>query len=30
MAIWYILWQFGVFFRVLDFWTKKNLATLLL
>jgi hypothetical protein len=29
MAVWYILWQFGLFIRVLEFWTKKNLATLL-
>jgi hypothetical protein len=28
MALWYILWQFGIFFRILVFWTKKNLATL--
>jgi hypothetical protein len=28
MAIWYILWQFGIFFPVLVFWTKTNLATL--
>jgi hypothetical protein len=28
-AIWNILWQFGIFFPVLVFWTKKNLATLL-
>jgi hypothetical protein len=28
MAIWYILWSFGIFFPLLVFWTKKNLATL--
>jgi hypothetical protein len=28
MAIWYILWSFGIFFTVLVFYTKKNLATL--
>jgi hypothetical protein len=28
MAIWYILWSFGIFFPVLVFCTKKNLATL--
>jgi hypothetical protein len=29
MAIRYILWQFGIYFPALVFWTKKNLATLL-
>jgi hypothetical protein len=29
MAIWYILWSFGVYFSVLVCCTKKNLATLL-
>jgi hypothetical protein len=29
MAIGYILWSFGIFFPVLVFCTKKNLATLL-
>jgi hypothetical protein len=29
MDIWYILWSFGLFFPVLVFCTKKNLATLL-
>jgi hypothetical protein len=29
MAIWYILWLFGIFFPVLVCWTNKNLATLL-
>jgi hypothetical protein len=24
-----MLWPFGIFFTVLVFWTKKNLATLL-
>jgi hypothetical protein len=28
MAIWYILWSFGIFLFVLVFRTKKNLATL--
>jgi hypothetical protein len=28
-AIGNILWPFGIFFPVLVFWTKKNLATLL-
>jgi hypothetical protein len=28
VAIWYILWSFGVFFPVLVYCTKKNLATL--
>jgi hypothetical protein len=28
MAIWYILWWFGIFFPVLVCYTKKNLATL--
>jgi hypothetical protein len=28
MAIWYILWSFGIFFPVLVCCTKKNLATL--
>jgi hypothetical protein len=27
-AIGNILWPFGIFFPVLVFWTKKNLATL--
>jgi hypothetical protein len=27
MAIWYILWSFGIFFPILVFCTKKNLAT---
>jgi hypothetical protein len=27
-AIWYIFWSFGLFFPVLVFCTKKNLATL--
>jgi hypothetical protein len=26
-AIWYILWLFGIFFHVLVFCPKKNLAT---
>jgi hypothetical protein len=30
MAIWYILWSFGIFLTVLVFCTKKNLATLTL
>jgi hypothetical protein len=29
MAIWYILWSFDIFFTVLVFCTKKNLATLM-
>jgi hypothetical protein len=29
MAIWYILWSFGIFLPVLVFCTKKNLAALL-
>jgi hypothetical protein len=29
MAIWYILWSFGIFFSVLVFCAKKNLANLL-
>jgi hypothetical protein len=29
VAIWYMLWLFGIFFRVLVCCTKKNLATLL-
>jgi hypothetical protein len=29
MAIWYILWPFGIFFTVLVFCAKKNLATLI-
>jgi hypothetical protein len=29
-AIWYILWSFSIFFHVLVFCTKKNLATLIL
>jgi hypothetical protein len=29
MAIWYILWQFGIFSHVLVFWTKKKLATMI-
>jgi hypothetical protein len=28
MAIWYILWSFGIFFPVLVFCTEKNPATL--
>jgi hypothetical protein len=28
MAIWYILWSFGILLPVLVFCTKKNLATL--
>jgi hypothetical protein len=28
MAIWYILWSFGIFRPVLVFCTKNNLATL--
>jgi hypothetical protein len=28
MDIWYSLWKFGIFFPVLVFCTKKNLATL--
>jgi hypothetical protein len=28
-VIWYILWSFSIFFPVLDYCTKKNLATLL-
>jgi hypothetical protein len=28
VAIWYILWLFGIFFLVLVYCTKKNLATL--
>jgi hypothetical protein len=28
IAIWYILWSFGIFFPVLVCCTKKNLATL--
>jgi hypothetical protein len=28
-AIGNILWPFGIFFHVLVFWTKENLATLL-
>jgi hypothetical protein len=28
MTIWYILSAFGIFFPVLVFWTKKNLAAL--
>jgi hypothetical protein len=30
MNIWYILWSFDIFLPVLVFYTKKNLATLLL
>jgi hypothetical protein len=30
MAIWYILWSFGIFHAVLVFCTKKNLATCIL
>jgi hypothetical protein len=30
MAIRYILWYFGIFFPVLVFWTKKNLASLVI
>jgi hypothetical protein len=30
VAIWYILWYFGIISPVLVFWTKKNLATLFL
>jgi hypothetical protein len=30
MDVWYSLWKFGIFYPVLVFWTKKNLATLLL
>jgi hypothetical protein len=30
MDIWYSLWYFGIFFPVLMFCAKKNLATLLL
>jgi ABC-type lipopolysaccharide export system ATPase subunit len=29
MGIWYILWQFGIYFTVLVRWTRKNLAALL-
>jgi hypothetical protein len=29
MAIWHILWWFGIFFPVLVCYTEKNLATLL-
>jgi hypothetical protein len=29
MAIYYILWSFGIFFSVLVYCTKNNLATLL-
>jgi hypothetical protein len=29
VAIWYILWLFGIFFPVLVCFNKKNLATLL-
>jgi hypothetical protein len=28
LAIWYILWSLGIYFPVLVFCTKKNLATL--
>jgi hypothetical protein len=28
MAIWYILWSFGIFYPVLVYCTEKNLATL--
>jgi hypothetical protein len=28
MAIWYILWSFGIFLPILVCCTKKNLATL--
>jgi hypothetical protein len=28
VAIWYILWLFGILFPVLVCWTKTNLATL--
>jgi hypothetical protein len=27
-VIWYILWQFGIFFPFWSVWTEKNLATL--
>jgi hypothetical protein len=30
MAIWYILWSFGIYLPVLVFCTKQNLATLVL
>jgi hypothetical protein len=30
MAIWYILWFFGIYFPLLVFWTDKNLATLVI
>jgi hypothetical protein len=29
MVVWYILWSLGIFFPVLVFCTKKNLATLI-
>jgi hypothetical protein len=29
MAIWYILWSFGILFPILLCCTKKNLATLM-
>jgi hypothetical protein len=28
MAVWYILWSFGIYFPIWYVWTKKNLATL--
>jgi hypothetical protein len=30
MTLWSILWSFGIFFPVLVYFTKKNLATLAL
>jgi hypothetical protein len=30
MAIWYILWSFGIFFPVLVCCTEKNLAALVM
>jgi hypothetical protein len=30
MAIWYILWQLGIFFPFLVYWIKINLATLVM
>jgi hypothetical protein len=30
MVIWYILWLFDIFSPILVFWTKKNLATLVI
>jgi hypothetical protein len=30
MAVWHILWSFGILFSFWYVWTKKNLATLIL